>query len=167
MPKMNGLEFSKKIRTLSNTPIIITTAYTTTQYLLEAIELNLVKYLIKPIVEEKLKKALKICFNYLEKENTLVIDLTSQHTYNALNHTLITNKSEITSLTITQTKFLDLLIKHKNRAVSYEEIENHIWHAKGMSEAALRSLIYDLRQMTHKNVIKNVSKIGYRVQLHG
>ena len=45
MPKMNGLKFASLIRQKDmNTPIIITTAYTSVEYLLEATELSLIKY---------------------------------------------------------------------------------------------------------------------------
>jgi len=47
MPKMNGLEMIKKLN--SNTPIIVTTAYSDTDFFLEAIELQVSKFNIKPI----------------------------------------------------------------------------------------------------------------------
>jgi len=167
MPQMNGLEFSTQIRKQdSSIPIIITTAYTNTEYLLHAIELRLIKYLIKPIEEEKLKEALAICFDQLEYKNPSLFSLTKSHQYDTLNHTLTFNKSEIISLTSSQSKFLDLLIKYKNRTVSYQELENYIWLEKGMSDSALRSLVHDLRKIIDKNIIKNVSKIGYKIQLY-
>jgi len=50
MPKLNGLEFIKRVRVVdTKTPIVILTAHTDTSYLLNAIELNLVSYLLKPI----------------------------------------------------------------------------------------------------------------------
>ena len=50
MPKMNGIELAKKIRVKdSKTKIIITTAFNDEKYLLESIELNLERYLIKPL----------------------------------------------------------------------------------------------------------------------
>ncbi|CAA6802314.1 MAG: Putative two-component response regulator [uncultured Sulfurovum sp.] len=167
MPKMNGLAFSKQIRQEDETtPIIITTAYTNTQYLLQAIELKLVKYLIKPIQEEQLEEALKLCFNQLKELNPSLIDLTQNYQYDLLNQTLIVNNNEIIGLSISQTKFLNLLIKHKHRTVTYQELENHIWYDKGMSGSALRSLVHDLRKLIHKDVIKNVSKTGYKIQLN-
>ena len=50
MPKLNGLEFVKKIRQKDKkTQIIIITAFCDRDYLLKAIELQLVKYLVKPV----------------------------------------------------------------------------------------------------------------------
>ncbi len=48
MPKMNGLEMIKKINN-KNIPIIITTAFSDMEFLLEAIELKVSKFIIKPM----------------------------------------------------------------------------------------------------------------------
>ena len=48
MPKMNGLEMIRQINS-KNIPIIITTAFSDADYFLEAIELKVDKFVIKPI----------------------------------------------------------------------------------------------------------------------
>lgn len=55
MPKLNGIEMIKAIRQKSaTTPIIITTAHTETQYLLDAINLKVDGYILKPVVIDDL-----------------------------------------------------------------------------------------------------------------
>jgi PAS domain S-box-containing protein len=49
MPKISGLEFAKKISEVSTIPILITSAYTNTEYLLEAIDTGVKGYLTKPV----------------------------------------------------------------------------------------------------------------------
>ncbi len=50
MPKMNGLEMSKEIKKLSpTTPIIITSAYSDSDYVIKAIEIGISRYVLKPI----------------------------------------------------------------------------------------------------------------------
>ena len=166
MPKMSGLKLSSLIRKKSLfTPIIITTAYTSVEYLLEATELNLIKYLVKPIKEECLQQALQSCFERIESSSPSVVSLTDEYQYDTFNHTL-TNQKRLISLTTSQMQFLDLLIKHKDRAVTYIEIENYIWYDKGMSDSALRSLVYDIRKLIGKDIIENISKMGYRIKLY-
>ena len=165
MPKMNGLELASLIRKKDRrTPIIITTAYTSVEYLLKATELNLIKYLVKPIKEEKLEEALRNCFESIELYAPSVVHLTNQYSYDTFNQ-ILTYDDNLIALTSTQIQLLDLLIKHKNRAVTYVEIENHIWYDKPMSDASLRSLVYDIRKLIGKDVIKNVSKMGYKIGL--
>ena len=167
MPNMNGLSLCKEIRADDkNTPIIITTAYTTTEYLLEAVSLNLVKYLIKPIQEESLFDALRICFEQVETNNPSIVNITKEYKYDTFNHTLI-HKGEIVSLTESQHKLLSILIKNHGRIVSYSEIENYVWFDKVMSSDALRSLVRDVRKRVGKETIENISKSGYRIHLHG
>lgn len=50
MPVMDGLELTKRIRKISpDTPVILTTAFTETDYLLKAIELGVAAYVRKPV----------------------------------------------------------------------------------------------------------------------
>ena len=166
MPNMDGLELCKQIRKKDKyIPIIITTAYTPTEYLLEAIGLNLVKYLLKPIEEARLFEALEICFEHLEEQSPSVIKITSTEQFDILNHTLL-HENSVTHLTEYQYKLLEILVKNRGRIVSYQEIENYIWFDKSMSNDALRSLVRDVRKFVGKKTIVNISKYGYKINLH-
>jgi len=60
MPKMDGLAMSKEIKLLSaKTPIIITTAFSDSDYLMKAIEIGIDRYVLKPIDIDKLYDALE------------------------------------------------------------------------------------------------------------
>jgi DNA-binding response OmpR family regulator len=166
MPKMNGLAFAREVRQRDkNTPIVITTTYVTTEYLLDAVELNLIKYLVKPVEEESLLEAINICVGQIEDSSPSVINLNSQYKYDTYNQTL-TLSGEIVLFTLSQKKLLDILIKNRNRTVSYQEIEAYIWGYGEMSESALRSLVYNTRLVISKDVIENISKIGYKIKLY-
>ena len=164
---MNGLTLCKKIRDEDKkTPIIITTAYTSTEYLLEAVSLNLIKYLVKPMDEDALFDALNSCFEQIKTQNPTIINITDEYKYDMFNHTLLQN-DKIVTLTDSQHKLLTILIKNHGRIVSYEEIENFVWYDKFMSSNALRSLMRDVRKLVGKDKIENISKCGYRIHLHG
>jgi len=49
MPKMSGLDLAREIQHISDVPIIITTAYTNTEYMLESLDLGIKKFINKPI----------------------------------------------------------------------------------------------------------------------
>lgn len=54
MPQMNGLEMSRVIKQNDATiPIVIITAHTDKEYFLQSIEVGVDRYLIKPVVQEK------------------------------------------------------------------------------------------------------------------
>ncbi len=66
MPVMDGLTMAEEIRKLSPTvPIIVTTAFEQTDYLLKSIELGIEKYVVKPIRIERLEHALLDCAHRL------------------------------------------------------------------------------------------------------
>ena len=166
MPKMNGLEFCKKLREEDkSTPIIITTAYTSIEYLLEAVSLNLIKYLGKPLKENELIEALETCFNQLEFANPSVVQLSEGLYYDTFNHTL-SSKDKILPLPSSQRVFLDILIKNRNRVVTYTELEYEIWYDKVMTADSLRTLVRKLRKVVGKEVIENISKTGYKINLY-
>ncbi len=165
MPNMNGLTLCREIRKLDKKiPIIITTAYTNTEYLLEAVTLNLIKYLVKPMEEESMFEAIRLCFEQIETQNPNIIHISKEHKLDTFNRTLIRG-DEVIRLTDSQYKFLDILLKNRGRIVSYSEIENFVWFDKIMSSDALRSLVRDVRKLIGKEKIENISKCGYRIHI--
>jgi diguanylate cyclase (GGDEF)-like protein/PAS domain S-box-containing protein len=59
MPMMNGIDMIKEMRKISQkTKIIILTAYTKKEYLLKATELNIFRFILKPIELSTIKKSI-------------------------------------------------------------------------------------------------------------
>lgn len=78
MPKMNGIDMLRELKT--NTPVIITTAFSDIEFFLKAIELNVTKFIIKPIDLKELLLSIQDCIinkrlkdRLFEKENLLKI----------------------------------------------------------------------------------------------
>lgn len=162
MPKCNGLELIEKIRKHNkNVKIMITTAYTNTEYFLKAVELNLLKYFIKPISLMELKDTLVKCSNLSKLEDNNKKYFNEEDFYDLDTDKLFINHCEI-KLDFHERKLLKLLLKNSNQVVSYEEIEALIWK-KDMTAAALRSLVRNLRQKLPENMIKNSQSLGYKV----
>lgn len=163
MPKLNGLDMIKQIRKNDKkTKIIIATAFLETTYLVEAIELGLVKYLVKLIMENTLLTVLEKCTEDVIKEQS-IFNIYGTFKFDILNQTLFSNNEQI-PLTKKELLFLELLIKNANRAVKYNEFSNYVWEGN-MSEDALRSIVREIRKKTSKESIKNISGIGYQINL--
>ena len=163
MPQLNGLEMAKQIRkTDKTTPIIIATAFTDQNYLLDAVELQLIKYITKPISSKKLKEALGLVLEHLHIDSILSIG--KNIFYDKLNKTLMINK-EFIKLNNKELQLLDLLAKNHTRIVSYEEIENIIWYDNVMSKDALRALVRTLRIKLQGEYIENISSFGYKLKI--
>ncbi len=165
MPHMNGLEFVKEIRKRDKKcQIIIITAFSDTDYLLKAVELNLVKYLIKPIQESDLNEAIQLCIESIKEDSENIVRLDAHTYFDTFNKLLVTN-GKIVNLRTKEIALLSLLIKHKNRYVSYSEIEHIIWQDSVMTADALKTLVKNLKAKIPPNLISNLSGTGYKIEL--
>jgi len=54
MPRMDGFEFVEKLKKITEIPVIVTSAYNDTEYLLKAISLGIKEYIIKPVTINKI-----------------------------------------------------------------------------------------------------------------
>lgn len=75
LPGLDGIALAEEIRTLPNSPrVIFVTAYE--QYALRAFEVNAIDYLLKPVSEERLEKALSR-INQAPKEANPILETNS------------------------------------------------------------------------------------------
>jgi two-component system response regulator VanR len=166
MPHLNGIDMASYIRAHDkDVQIIIATAHSDTKYLLKAVELQLVKYIIKPITKEKLISALEKSIEFIEDKSKFNLALSPTCKYNAYEKLIYDAKKEI-KLTKNETLFLDLLAHHYTRVVKYEEIESAIWAYEGMSQDAIRSLVRGIRKKVPENCIENISGSGYKLHTY-
>ncbi len=161
MPNETGIELIKKIRKRdSRVRVIITSAYTDLEYMLDATELHLVKYIIKPITEQKLFTGLEAFLK--SYDNTKICTLEKGWLFDG-NKSLIQSPNEEIKLTKKENKFLKLLIQ-KNRIITYEEIENVVWSENNiMTPNAMRLFIKNFRKKIPQGLLKNVQGTGYRL----
>ena len=163
MPKLNGLEFVQKIREKNDeVQIIILTAFCDKEYLLKAIELKLVKYLVKPINEKEFYKALQTCVNNLQNKKSNIINLGNNLIFDMYNLTLVQNE-EIIKLRTKEVDFLYLLLKNKDRYVTYVEIENYVWRDDVMTKDALKTVVKNLKKKIPNDLIINLTGTGYKI----
>jgi len=163
MPIMDGIEFVKKLRTEDReVPVVMITAHTDKRYLLEAVELHMEKYIVKPIELEELFEVLEKCVEVLEINNITILKVDSNYSYDYDRKELF-YKDEIIVLNKKEMNFLELLISNQNRVVTYEELQEYVWCDDFMTDSALRSLVRNLRKKLPTDIIFNLSGIGYRL----
>ncbi|AXH09949.1 DNA-binding response regulator [Malaciobacter halophilus] len=163
-PEVSNEEFIKQIRSVNEkAQVIIATDNLDKKKLYDAINLHLIKYLIYPFNLNTLLDSLKDCVRTLDSNSSNVIKLSETLTYDKFNKALF-KKGELISLSSKEVMFFDVLVKNKDRAVCYEEFNQIIWEGE-MTKDALRSIVKDLRRKIEKTIIKNVSGIGYRIDV--
>lgn len=166
LPFISGLEIAKKIREKDiGTKIIILSAMSDKETLIQSIELGLTTFLEKPVSRKQLQDA----FGKLSINTTRIISK-----QNDKNYIWDTYKNELTydnkniKLTKNEIKLLKIFIENINKKLSYQEIYEYVWYEedhKQYSEAAIKTLIKGLRLKLPPNTIKNVYGIGYFMDL--
>ncbi|WP_162139856.1 response regulator transcription factor [Limisalsivibrio acetivorans] len=166
MPGMNGVEIAKEIRKNDkNTRIVITTAYTDNKYTLEAMELLITRYLVKPVSTKELFTALAKCVTELEEINPDSYELRPGLLYNKWTKTLTGEEGEI-KLTNIECSILEVLIEDRGKVVRYAKFEDDVWNGEYMSKDTLRAHIKALRSKLGGELIKSSKSIGYMLEFY-
>ena len=168
MPKIDGLSLAKKIREVDkDVKIIITTSYAQQDKLLQAIELYLIKYILKPIELDILRDALKKAIEEIrdrDKNNKKIFLLDEDFLWNAETQKLTKTAQEI-KLTKNERRLLTLLSRDKNRVCTFFEIFDYLSHDdfdKEYDANQIRALVKLVRKKIPKDSIINVYGEGYR-----
>ncbi|MBU0721372.1 response regulator transcription factor [bacterium] len=169
IPRLNGIDLMKKIRkTDHSVKAIMLTAHSNNSYLLQAIELKLTKYLLKPISRKELNSGLDLVLQELSqfdispkkivvlKEN-FIWNYDMQELLHFNNSVLLTNKER---------KILVLLFSAPKSIFSYDEIILDVWYDYDEDKInALKTIIKNLRKKLPKDTIKNIFGIGYKIEI--
>jgi len=163
MPILNGIEFVKKVRlTNRDIPIVMITAHTDKKYLLEAVELHMEKYIVKPIELEALFEVLEKCVEVLDLNNEITLSVDTNYKYD-YDKKELKYKDESILLNKKEMLFFEVLISNQNRVVTYEELQDKVWGDDVMTDSALRSLVRNLRKKLPSDIVFNLSGVGYRL----
>ncbi len=158
MPNTNGITLSKYLREYNkNLPIVIISAYTNTDYLLDSIDLNILKYITKPLTTQKIMLLLDKLLDHFQLNNSL--SLNNNIKFNHANGLLSISNQEI-KLTQKESKFFKLLFE--NDIVTYEMMYEYLWdYDKIPSADAIKSFIQKFKKKFPKDLCKNQQGVGY------
>ena len=166
MPGMNGLELAARVRENDSfIPIVVTTAFTTEEFLLDAVSLHLERYLVKPITLAKLKESLETCYEKLQELNRVSVGFSTGYSYNLTSHIMEDENGELVALQNKEKLLLELLIKNINAVTYYSEIEDEVWENEELNRGSLKALVLKLRKKLGKDSIINENELGYRLHI--
>lgn len=168
MPIMSGYDVANKIRETNTTiPIVIASAYTDKEKLINSIPLKLTQYLEKPILYDDLMNIFSLMVTQLNENNSLLIKLNDTLTYNHINKTVERNGAICAiQLTKNEVEFLELLLKKPNQLVTKNLIEDVVY-GESVDENTLRNMIYRLRKKLEidDKIIVTIKDLGYMINI--
>jgi len=170
MPGINGLELARQIRQKDETvKIIMLTAYSDTDNLLQATELNLTKYLVKPIKTFELEEIVTSTIEKLNNQNTeeSYLQINQEFKWDKINHKLYKNDEDI-SLTKKEMVLLNLFCTNVDSTFSNAQIMDHLWKDDfnlDPNTSKLRVLFSKLRSKIEFDLFITTYGIGYKLKL--
>ena len=159
MPNTDGIELCKYIREYQKgLPLVIISAYTNTDYLLDSIDLNILTYITKPFTTQKILGLLDKFLDFFELESHKILGKEIELDYE--NSMLLIKKNEAIKLTTKEKIFLKLL--SENQMVRYDMMYEYMWdYGKSPSADAVKSFIRKLKRKLPIELFKNQKGEGY------
>lgn len=168
---LSGIEVSKKINEISNTPIIYMSAYCDDEILSQAAKTEPFGYLVKPFNRNDLKSILNMVSYKLQKksvDNYLAngkFRISNDYYYSLDDYLKIYYENQEIPLTKNERLFLEVLLKAKGELVPFSAIEHYIWLNKSISDSTLRTLIYRIRSKFNHKLIETITSLGCRINI--
>lgn len=147
MPEMSGFEFCRTIHEFSDVPVIMLTAVSTEDTVIEGLEKHAEDYVVKPFNPPELVARVRRVLARMESY-TYTLDSSTR-----IDDRLLINfpqrealvDGRRVSLTPTETKLLYILVRNGNRIVSTDFLLNRIWPLEGAKEDRLHVHVHRLR----------------------
>lgn len=149
MPVLDGFSLSKTLREKGiSTPLILLTAKDQLQDKLEGFSSGADDYLVKPFELAELVARIKVLHTRQSGQQFLLtISDLSLNTQTKE----IKRQGQLLSLSATEWKLLEYLMRQSPQVISREKIENLIWQGEPPSNDAYKMLIYRLRKSIDSN----------------
>ncbi len=168
MPNMNGLDFVEKVREKNKDVIIIVlSAYSDKEKLLNATQLFLTQYLIKPIKSNELVILIQDIIKKLdERENRQLIQINKNYFWDKRKLKLFDKDENDVGLQAKEVNLLNLFCTtNLNKTYTTEEILKFIWDDDIVNKSTtgkLRVLFSTLNKKLEHELFESTYKIGYK-----
>lgn len=175
MPELSGFMAASQLRKETQAPIIFLTAYSSESDKVMGFSVGADDYIVKPFSNMELIMRVKAILrrtSNLEATSKEVLSGTSipfQDLILDLESQSIIKGDEIISLTYTEFKIIELLITHKKKIYSLENIYQSIWNEDPIGDGAIMVHIKNIRKKLGDNskspkYIKTAWGKGYYVE---
>lgn len=170
LPKINGFDVCKEIRSKSQIPIIFTSAKGTSTDRVTGLRLGADDYLVKPFNLEELLLRIGILINRPKQEQEIVNFVFGSNEINFMTYEII-SKEKKTTISKREMELLKLLISRKNEVVSRDEILDKVWGKENFpTSRTIDNYILTFRKYFEKDprnpqYFKNLRGVGYKFEI--
>jgi len=170
MPKMNGISLIKSIYELNpSQSIIVISAHSESEYLLELINMGIEQFLLKPnnyqtMLNVLYQSAKKLLDSQKIDSNSLHVKLSDRLVWDKSKLLLFDGES-IIKLTKNETILIKMFIKNHYSISTMEEIFDLLWPDEPhlATVETVKSIISRLRRKLSDVTIENIYGLGYRM----
>lgn len=165
MPKMNGIEFATKVRSINKgQDIVVVSAHDDSDYLIEFIDIGIEKFIKKPFESKVLIESL---LDVLKSRNIHKIYFEKDIFWDKDTSKLYNDNEEVT-LSNSESQLLKLFVNNPNQVFSKYDIFNILEEDSFdavTSDDSVKSIIKRLRKKLPENAIKNIYGRGYKLNI--
>ena len=168
MPEKDGWETLRRIREISNVPIIMLTARSEEADILQGFALGADDYVTKPFSFAQLSARIHAVLSRSTQENASESRLSAEGLEVDMRLKRVWRDGQVLALTPTEFKLLVTLMRHPGDVVSPKDLVKEVWGAQYASEIGhVRRYIWHLRQKIEPDpenprYIHNDRGFGYR-----
>jgi len=166
MPIVDGISMINAIRKLDrHIPILVFSAHSNPDYMLQTINAGIDGYLLKPYNIEQISNTL---MNVIEKNKLTKVEENKVHLdYGFIwdsDNSLLYKDSETIKLTKNEIMLFKLFITSKGLLKTYDEIENYIFDGNSSNNKRVRNLVSRLKTKLNYELFEAIYSHGYKLR---
>ncbi|MBE2238408.1 MAG: response regulator transcription factor [Caldilineaceae bacterium] len=168
LPKMDGLEVCRRLRSASNVPIMMLTARDSVPDRVTGLDAGADDYMVKPFAFDELLARLRALFRRHRMETAPDVYRYADLELNPRSRQVFRN-GDLIELTAKEFDLLELFLRHPSQVLTREMIYEHIWDydfggESNIIEVYVRYLRTKLEAGGKSRLIQTVRGVGYALR---
>lgn len=165
LPKLDGLEVCRRIRSIEKTPIIILSVRSGDEVVVKGLELGADDYIVKPFSPSQLVARVRAVLRRAGVVETVGTLSAAALTLDRARHEVQRADEAPIRLTQLESRLLESLMLNAGQVLTSDQLITAVWGADGGDRTMLKQLVYRLRSKIEKseqgNLIETIAGVGY------
>lgn len=165
LPKLDGLEVCRRIRSIEKTPIIILSVRSGDEVVVKGLEMGADDYIVKPFSPSQLVARVRAVLRRAGVVETVGTLSAAALTLDRARHEVQRPDEAPIRLTQLESRLLESLMLNAGQVLTSDQLITAVWGADGGDRTMLKQLVYRLRSKIEKseqgNLIETIAGVGY------